>query len=504
MSLTPAALTEARFLLMERERRRKAYPLGYAELWDSPNTSQRRAMLLDYTRGLDGKLPRLTAIFGGNRTGKSEGLAMWCVAQAAGRDAYIDEARGRVEWVRMWLARNGLPEAMIPLGPSRVWVGSPAFQPACEQIRPKLWRWAPHGTRRVRWDQPVEAELRIPAGPPGALGVLVSKAYKQFDQDNQTWEGANIRAMGFDEEPNSHANLLAGLSRLIDQDGRAMMALTHLRGTSDWLITEIVKKAPAWFRSCYLDGADNPHIPAEARLELLAMFPPWQRAARARGEIVDPEGAVFSFSRGVHVVPPFEPPAHWTRFRSTDWGGRAPHVTWTAEVAELYTLPDGRELRSGDLVTYREVAPRRDTRQPAVSTSALLEMVRDAEKGSPEASGEGGIVYGVADSEDPGAIVEANAAGFPTDPATKGAGSVAKGLELVEALLQTIDPITLEPCRPRLYVTEDCPVLIGEAEGLRWAEPRPGREPEPDKRCPDHGPDTWRYMAVYRQQQGFR
>jgi hypothetical protein len=441
-----------------------------------------------------------------HNTGKSEGLAMWLDAQAAGRDAYVDTARGRVEWVRMWLARNGLPEGMVPLGPSRVWCGSPAFQPACEQIRPKLARWAPEGTRRVRWDQPVEAELRIPCGG-GRVGVVVSKAYKQFDQDNQTWEGANIRAMGFDEEPNSYANFLAGLSRLIDQDGRAMMALTHLRGTGDWLITEVIKKAPLWLRSAFLDGADNPHIPQAAREELLAMFPAWQRAARARGDIVDPEGAVFSFRRGVHTVPPFRPPVDWLRWRSTDWGARSPHVTWTAEAAYTYHPPewgpDSAGLRTGDLVTYRELAPRREVKELAVSARRLMGWVRELEEREPEGMGHC-TVLAVADSEDPAAILEAIEMGYPTDAATKGAGSVARGIELVEALLQTVDPVTMEEVRPRLYITEDCPVLIEEMEGMRWAEPKPGREPEPDRKCPDHGPDTLRYMVVYRQEQGFR
>lgn len=493
------ALSEARALLVEQARRKRAYPLAYATLWDAPEprTSQRRAMLLDYTRGPDGKLPRLTCIFGGNRTGKSEGLAMWLVAQAAGIDAVVEERRGPVEWVRLWLARNGLPEGMIQAGPARVWAGSPAFQPACEQIRPKLWRWAPQGTRRVRWDQPNEAELRLPNG-----GVVVSKAYKQYDQDNQTWEGASIRAFGPDEEPNTHACLLAGMSRLIDQDGRAMMALTHLRGRGDWLITEIVNKAPPWFRSAYLDGSDNPHLNQEARAELLAMFPSWQRAARERGEIVDPSGAVYSFSRSVHVVPPMDIPLHWLRWRSTDWGSRAPHVTWTAEVAERHEA-SGRTFIAGDLITYRELAPRRDTREPAVSTTKLLQWVHEIEAGKAEGLGLC-TVFGVADSEDPGAIVEACGMGLPTDPAVKGPGSVAKGLELVEALLQTVDPVTLEPCRARLYITSDCPVTIEEMEGLRWAEARPGQEPEPDRKCPDHGPDTLRYMAVYRQSQGFR
>jgi len=60
--------------------------------------------------------------------------------------------------------------------------------------------------------------------------------------------------------------------------------------------------------------------------------------------------AFEQFSRDRHVVEPFGVPAHWTRFRSLDWGSSKPFsVGWWA-------VADGedRGLPRGALVRYRE------------------------------------------------------------------------------------------------------------------------------------------------------
>lgn len=478
----------------EQARRRKVTPLAYSTLWhrDPPRTSQRTALL----HLLDPNVVML-AILGGNRTGKSKLLADTMVALAGGRDAVVEDGPRRVEWARMWMARNGLPEALIPPGPGRVWVGSPSFTSAVEQIRPHLLRAVPTGTRALRWDdKQSEAELRLPGG-----GVVVSKAYKQYDHDPQSWEGANVRAIGLDEQPNSQDNLTAAKSRLIDQRGKIIQALTPLRGTADWFYREVIHKAPPWLRVAYLHGADNPHIPQDYRELILASFPSWQRAARDVGAFVAPEGQILPIDRGVHKVPRLRPPPEWTRWQGIDWGARAPHIVWAAEVSSAV---DGLPYRSGDLVVYRELAPRRTTMEPGVPASRLVQWAAEAERDAEDCQPDRHMVYRVADSEDPGAIQEAALAGFYVAPAAKGAGSVVHGLELMEALMSVVDPVTMEPARPRLYVTEDCPQLLEELEGLRWAEQREGADPKPDPACPDHGPDALRYILLLREAMGLR
>jgi phage terminase large subunit-like protein len=398
---------------------------------------------------------------------------MWAVACAAGSEE---------PWVREWLIQNQLPLALVPAAPGRVWVASPTFASAVEQIRPKLRRWCPEGTRFSNWEnRGGEGVATLPSG-----GVIVSKAYRQFDQDPQTWEGAAIQGLVCDEQPNSFVCLTAGMSRLIDHSGKLLLALTPLRGKNDWLYRELVQKAPGWVRVCHLEGRDNPHVPQDYREQILAAMPGWQRASRESGEFTSPEGAILPISRSIHVIEPFEIPKTWVRWQGIDWGGRAPHVVWAAENKE-----------SGQLFVYRELALRRTTLEPAISDRQLLELVRGAEAQAGEA---GQLCYRVADSESPGALEEAASQGLWLAPAAKGAGSVVAGLKLLEILLQAVNPLTLEPAEPRIKLFRTCPQLISELEGLKWRE---GVE-EPDPACPDHGPDALRYLVQYRQQLGFR
>jgi len=56
-----------------------------------------------------------------------------------------------------------------------------------------------------------------------------------------------------------------------------------------------------------------------------------------------------------HVVRAFQPPAHWLRFRSFDWGSAVPFaVHWWAVATETHQLDDGRVLPKGALYAYRE------------------------------------------------------------------------------------------------------------------------------------------------------
>ena len=469
----------ARALLAEARRRQALAPLAYADLWhhSPPRTSQREALRMMSAPGV-----LLGLCVGGNRTGKSELAAMYAILCAAGRDAVIRDGRREVPWVRRFLARAGLPEGLIRPAPCEVWVASPTFAAARKQIRPKIRRWLPAGSRYRSWNSDSEAEAVI-AGT-GGKGLITSKAYRQYDHDDQTWEGAAIGGLICDEQPNSYDCLAAGLSRLVDLEGQAFMSVTPLRGTRDWLYEELVRAAPPWVAMRTLHGADNPHISEEMRQLMLSSQPEWSRASRDRGVFGDVEGRIYPFSRGAHVVPACSPPSAWPRIVAVDWGSRAPHVLWIAESP------------AGQLIVYRELAPRIELTAPGLTSRRLVSMAIDAET---HAGDLGGEVYRVADSEDPGAIAEAAELGWWVAPAVKGPGSVTRGITLVEALLQTIDPITGELVAPRLVVTEDCPVLIEELENYRHHSRSSPENVIPVKRD-DHGADALRYAVQYRAQ----
>src|ERR1700693_2132097 len=67
------------------------------------------------------------------------------------------------------------------------------------------------------------------------------------------------------------------------------------------------------------------------------------------------EGAFFDcWSHERHVIPPFDVPKDWLRFRSGDWGSAFPaSVGWWAVVQDDYCIPSGK-LSRGALIRYRE------------------------------------------------------------------------------------------------------------------------------------------------------
>lgn len=68
------------------------------------------------------------------------------------------------------------------------------------------------------------------------------------------------------------------------------------------------------------------------------------------------EGAFFpEFTHQRHVIPPFQIPRWWTKFRAADWGSAKPFsIGWYAVVQDDHDLDDGRVLPRGAIVRYRE------------------------------------------------------------------------------------------------------------------------------------------------------
>jgi hypothetical protein len=105
---------------------------------------------------------------------------------------------------------------------------------------------------------------------------------------------------------------------------------------------------------------DNPHVDAddyEGKLQGLGS-PELVRAMR-HGDWNIVAGAFFDIlSEERHKLPAFTPPAHWTRFRSLDWGSAKPFSVgwWVIAEAEWVKFSDGKErmLPAGALVRYRE------------------------------------------------------------------------------------------------------------------------------------------------------
>jgi hypothetical protein len=99
--------------------------------------------------------------------------------------------------------------------------------------------------------------------------------------------------------------------------------------------------------------SDNPHLPPAYFKELEAQPEPLRRAWLL-GDWDAVAGAALELDLGVHLVPAFEPPAHWTRFGGFDWGFQHPWVFIACvadETGNVYVLDtlSGRRMQDDEI-----------------------------------------------------------------------------------------------------------------------------------------------------------
>ena len=472
---------EVRLQEVEAERKMRM-PLAYARLWHAEGidetgrarTSQRNAIAL-------AKGSVATSIFGGNATGKTEAAAMLAVATMLGADHPV---------AREWIDANHLPDGMLPPYPGRVLFSALTSNDSKRFLRPKLQKYLPAGStwRNISGDGEAFAYVPVKATVPGG-GCCI---FKSNDQGADKYQGDEYDLIINDEEHDSAVieEELGRLGRRPWTAGFILNSMTPLKGFT-WVHKDFVKAPKPGYRAMWIHGPDNPHLDQDRRRILFSGLSAARLRTRQFGDFASLSGACYDMlDPNVHRVPRMEIPPEWVRFMGIDWGARSPHVLWAAQAP------------SGQLIVYREHAPRRTTTEPGITDARLVGHIMDTER----QGGESPVStwYRVADSESPGAIEEAASQGLYLIPAAKGPGSVMAGMELTQAQLCLLDAYTGEERQPGILITEDCPVLWEEMTGMRWAPAKEGQEAKPDPSCPDHGPDALRYLVQLRLAMGFR
>lgn len=287
------------------EEDRAAHPLARAKLWhrSSPRTSQRETAQACIDAGTT-----FAFVLGGNRTGKSELLAMLVVVYALGAD-HPDVVR--------WAALNGLDLSGVPVGPGTVWHCALTSNDSRRYVRTKAAAYLPPDAVWRNREGQGEAEARFNGGRSRIV-------FKDVSQGRAGFQGDAPRMIGFDEEPPDYAVIRESTMRLVDHAGRMVFAMTPLYGWTE-LLRDYVETPDAGTVVRWLHGADNPHVPQEFLAGMLAKFGEHERAARARGEIVALEGRVYrEWARHIHVVPPMPIPTDWPVYVGWDFGARNP------------------------------------------------------------------------------------------------------------------------------------------------------------------------------------
>lgn len=216
-------------------------------------------------------------------------------------------------------------------------------------------------------------------------------------------------------------------------------------------------------QSYHFELTDNPYLPEDYVANLKATTPAgmWYDR-RIKGLWVAAEGLVYElFDRSKHVIPAFDPPAHWRRYAAVDFGFTNPFVHLWGALDE-----DGR------LHIYAE------------HYQANM-LIRDHAK---HIKAKGVIPNTVADHEAQ-ERAELHDCGILTRPAEK---DVPLGIQRVAERM-----VIQSDGRPRLLVMDCCVHLIDELSRYAWEERREGHpaKEEPAK-ADDHGCDALRYMVM--------
>ena len=160
----------------------------------------------------------------------------------------------------------------------------------------------------------------------GGTSVLQARTY---EQSPQMWQSVPVDLLWYDEDPGyDDAYYNEGLGRIISTNGRIIVSLTPLLGTTP-IRKRYIEGGPEIFQ--VRGGLKQAlHIPAERHAAIIASFPKHQVAARAEGQELQGEGAVFTtpISQVTHNRRHDKFPTDWPVGWACDWshGGKHPFV----------------------------------------------------------------------------------------------------------------------------------------------------------------------------------
>ena len=519
--ITASTIAEATAAIQRLNQIKRRHPLAFAVLWspdclacgfsmeelDYPRhqcpqcgviearTSQRAAVAALLKPGV-----RRGWLMGGNRSGKSQGMAQVAVAFCLGRDHPN---------VKLWAERNRLgPELLqtIPKGGCTVWAVAIDSADSRRYLRPKVAEYVPSDAfwRNRGGDGEASVSVR-------GAGRIV---FKNCSQGRDGFQGDSIGLCWFDEEPPGQSGLEVVTEadfRLVDTAGRMLFSMTPLTGWTP-LLKQNVKSPSGDSVVRKLDSLDNPHIPRSEMEVRLAKVSAHQREARRRGTVVALEGRVYTDWRDeVHIVQPFEIPADWMRFGALDFGFTHPFChLWGAldPDGRLYIYREHyqagwRVSQHAEAIIEAEACP--VCWREGFGPLALAEdwwSERGRVNGSPCSTCDGTghreqLEQRWADPESADGRAELNVSyDLSTAKAPK---AVLHGIqEVAERLVIQGDG------RPRLMVFSTCSHLIEEVAAYRW---KPSRGAEDGKQAPiktaDHAMDALRYLVLGLSRSGY-
>lgn len=291
-------------------------------------------------------------LFGGNRSGKSEGLADYVLRRIK---------RRREKFKR----------------PQKVWIVGETFQDSIAIQQTKIWNLLPkYEIKYGNFDD-------INGFPNRKLqlkdGSLIT--FKSYDQKRDAFQSDDIDIIWNDEEP-PYDIYKEQRMRLIDRKGEMVVSMTSLKGVTDLIddvfedyeavetqyaplvdetLPRIAEKNGARFY--FLWTTENPYIPQERLEEEVKLMTRDEIKARIYGLPINLTGKIYlAMSKKIHVVRFTDlPEGNYTLHHILDPHDRKPwamiwiavHKTGAAYVVDEYPNKDFLEMKTDDK-TYED------------------------------------------------------------------------------------------------------------------------------------------------------
>lgn len=394
-------------------------------------------------------------------------------------------------------------------------------------------------------------------------GAMIFLCHCQHEKDVAKYQGAEIHVLLIDELTHFTETIYRFLRQRVRAPGLRIPQTAidlflrkfgvDLRAKIPLIIcgSNPGSEGHQWVKAAFVDGAPPMSIRRMSREEggMLRQYVPAMMEDNPEGMAEDPgyedrlhgigskelvkayrygdwsivAGAFFDNIReDKHKIPSFTPPAHWTRFRSFDWGSAEPFsVGWwcIAENEWVNTFKDGKEriFPAGALIRYREwYGCQKDDDGRSIPNKGLRLSPEAVAKGIKEREAGETIDerQSVADpsiwKEDGGPSHAERMVGYikgKTDgPRFKRADNTrtsedghALGWQQVYARLSWED---VDDGEPMLYVTEDCMDWWRTVPALQHSETKPE---DVTHKMEDHAGDDTRYAcANYVIQRNYR
>mgnify|MGYP003146973504 CR=1 FL=1 len=393
-----------------------------------------------------------TAIFGGNRAGKSEIGAMFSVAVAAGRDEW---------WVKEWLKLNKLPMKLIQRKPSKVLVSALSYSDAIAYVRPKIKKYLPMNSTFKMWDSHNRASVTLPNG-----GKIISMS---ADSGRKKYQGISCKMAWLDEE-HPQDIFEETLLRTIDHHGSVLLTMTPLMGIT-WPNEVFIQnnKNPDSYKFHMLSGLDNPWISSVKMRRAVSHLSKEAQEQRLYGRFKNQSGLVYpEINQSIHVIQKFTIPKEWPIFYGVDFGVVNPfgglcialdEKTNTIYVLDEYYKKNETTIYNGNM------------------------MKKKFEKYGPPS-----FVVCDPESKD-GRMLLARHCGLPNKPAPKHLG-VINTINIVKSKLQ-LDA----DGKAHLFIFNNCVNLLKEFRLYSWKKSTSGKDEV--KKQNDHLLDALRYLVAF-------